>query len=279
MTYVLDSSKTQEEISKGGNIAFIWNTFKRDPKKVLIGIQDSFIEVFRWLFMPRYPLNLSFGERISILFRFIKAEIQIPGGTTTIEAIWITYGIFLSKSSSDSWVEAGCYKGLSSVRLGMIAEKLNKKIRIYDTFEGLPKSEPVFESIDNGVNYEFKEGAYLGTEREVLDNIKKFNLEKYFTLVKGDINKTLPDPAISKISFAFLDVDLAYSYSCCFRGLSSHIEKGTVIVIHEACYKPIRELIENKNFWKEINSPAPEICYISDAFKIRSCRGLAFLSW
>jgi hypothetical protein len=279
MTYVLDSSKTQDEISKSGNLAFIWSTFKRDPKKVLVGIADSISEMLRWIFSPRYNMNLSFGKRCSLLVNFIKAELKIPGGTTTIEAIWITYGMFLSKSNSDTWVEAGCYKGLSSVRLGMIAKLLNKKIRIYDTFEGLPKSEPVFESIDKGVNYEFKEGAYLGTEQEVLDNIKKFNLEKYFTLIKGDINKTLPDHALSKISFAFLDVDLAYSYSCCFRGLASHIEKGTLIVIHEACYVPIRELIENKSFWKEINIDAPEIKYIADTFKIKSCRGLAFLSW
>jgi hypothetical protein len=280
MSYVLDSSKTQEEISKGGNLAFIWNTFKRDPKKVLVGVKDSFSEVIRWLFAPRFSMpGISFGKRFAILRHCIKAEMTIPGGTTTLEALWITYGIFLSKSASDNWIEAGCYKGLSSVRLGLMAKLLSKKIRIYDTFQGLPKSEPVFESVDNGVNYEFKEGAYYGTDTEVMENIKKFGLEKYFTLIKGDINKTLPDPQLSKISFAFLDVDLAYSYSCCFKGIASHIEKGTLVVIHEACYKPIRDLVEDKNFWKEINCPAPQITYIADTFKIPSCRGLAFLSW
>jgi hypothetical protein len=276
---LVDSAKITEDVAKGGNLRVYWNTLKSNPMKIVIGVWESLCEIFRWVFWPRVRVQANVFKRIATLFRFIWAELKIPGGTTTLEAIWISYGAHMASSPSPTWVQVGCFKGLSAARLSLIAEIMNKQLRVYDTFDGLPGSDAIYNSVDGGVNYEFKAGSYRGAEDEVKRNVAAHGRPDRITLVKGDVRNTLPDNAVNQISYAYLDVDLVESYKGCFKGLAGAIEQGTIIGIHEACYQPIRNLIEDATYWKSISIGAPEIVYVAEAFKIRSCRNLAFLKW
>ena len=276
---IVDSKAVSEFISERGNLKFYWDTFKSDPKKIIMGIYDSVLEVLRWIVWPRFPVRMGPFKRLELLRRFVGAELAIPGATTLLEAIWLAYAAQISGSNSKNWVQVGCFKGLSATRLSLVGDILDKKLRVYDTFEGLPGNTSVYEAVDGGVNYEFMSGSYMGSQEEVRENIGKFGASHLVSLIKGDVRDTLPDEAIERISFAFLDVDLVESYESCFRGLAKNIEHGTILAIHEACYLPIRELVENGSFWKSIGCEAPSIEYIQEKFGIRSCRGLALLKW
>lgn len=216
---ICDSKAIADDIATGGNLKFYWHTFKSNPTKVLVGIWDSLVEVLRWVFWPRFRLGAGFLTRINLLSKFIRAELNIPGGTTCLEAIWLCYAASMPTSKSNTWIEVGCFKGLSVVRLSQAARLLGKRIRVYDTFEGLPASDAVYNAVVGGLNYEFKEGSYLGTVEEVERNIQKFGVPEVVTLVKGDVRQTLPDSALEKISFGFFDVDLVESYKGCFSVL------------------------------------------------------------
>lgn len=74
-------------------------------------------------------------------------------------------------------------------------------------------------------------------------------------------------------------MDLVDSYKSCFQGLASKIEPGTLIVIHEACYRQIRELVMAKEYWEGIGLAAPSVTFIAEQYRLRACRNLAFLRW
>jgi hypothetical protein len=126
-----------------------------------------------------------------------------------------------------------------------------------------------------------KNGNALSAKQkaEVAKNIEYFGCPTCVELVEGNVEKTIKNVKMDKISFAFLDVDLVDSYKACFAGLAGKIEPESVVVIHEACYRQIRELVLEKNNWTEIGLDPPRVVFISEKFKLRSCRNLAFLFW
>jgi hypothetical protein len=276
---IRDSNEVAKDIASGGNLKFYWHTFKSNPTKVIVGVWDSLIEVMRWLLLPRFRLDAGLFTRMRLLWDFIRAELNIPGGTTCLEAIWLTYAASMPKSSAVTWIEVGCFKGLSVVRLSQVARLLGKRIRVYDTFEGLPASDPVYNAVVGGLNYELKEGSYQGTIEEVQRNVEKFGAPELVSLIKGDVRRTLPDPALDKISFAFFDVDLVESYKSCFAGIARHIEPGTTIAFHEASFKEIRNLVGDPALWNELRVPAPEVVYFAEKYRVRSLLNLAILRW
>jgi hypothetical protein len=99
------------------------------------------------------------------------------------------------------------------------------------------------------------------------------------SIVSGDVAESLRQNNIGEVSFGFLDVDLVESYSACFTGLARNIGAGTVIAIHEACYRPIRELVESEAFWNRISLAQPRIEYVAEAYNIPSCRNVGLLFW
>jgi len=139
---IRDSTAVAEDIARGGNLRFYWHTFKSNPTKVIVGVWDSVIEVMRWLLLPRFRLGAGLITRISLLWKFIRAELNIPGGTTCLEAIWFTYAACMPKSSSETWIEVGCFKGLSVARLSQAARLLGKRFRVYARLKGCPPPTP-----------------------------------------------------------------------------------------------------------------------------------------
>ncbi len=276
---VMDSSEVTDSISSGGNLSFYLKVLLKDPKKILIGLYDSLREVLRFLIWPRRAVGLSFWRRLSLVFRFTAAEFRIPGATTLLETIWLIYAISGTREAPGAWVEVGCYKGLSTVRLSILAEILDRRLLAFDTFEGLPGSDAVYETVNGQPAYHFKAGSYKGTSTEVEDNLTRFGVRDRVELIKGEVSRAKRKELAEPVSFAFLDVDLVESYKACFEMLAERVGTGSTIVIAEAAFRPIRQLVEDAAFWREAGCAPPAITYIEDRYGIRTCQNLAFLSW
>jgi hypothetical protein len=277
---VLDSTAVAADLARGGAVKFYWRTFLSDPGKIMRGVWDTLLETTRFVFLPRVSVRVGFLGRIWLLARFIQAELSIPGATTTLETIWLTYASASATGNGRDWVEVGCFKGLSTARLSLLCRLYDHHLYVFDTFEGLPGSDDVYQATDGGVDYHFKSGSYAGTEVEVQANVNAFGNPERVTLIKGNAQDTLrKHPLRGGLCFAFLDVDLVESYRSCFRGLGSRIRRGTVIAVHEACYRQVRDLVEDPAFWGDVGCAPPEITYVADVYGIRSCRNLAILKW
>jgi len=279
MSKVLDSSDIALQVAEGGTLRFYLRTLIADPGKILVGVVESLAEIFRFIFHPRFQLRLTMGQRLSLIGRWARAEMRIPGGTTVLEMIWLAYGASRAASPARNWIEVGCFKGLSTVRLSMLCAHWDRNLYACDTFSGLPGSDAVYDAVDSGVSYHFKAGSYAGLEQDVRDHLKAYGEPERVTTLKGNVRDTLPAADIGAIGFGFLDVDLVESYKNCFSGIAQRLEKGSMIAIHEACYRPIRNLVEDQDFWRGIGLSSPTIEYVAETYGIRSCRNLAFLSW
>ena len=127
------------------------------------------------------------------------------------------------------YAEFGCFTGSSLKHSAGCYEKFfldNNIAKIYgfDSFEGFPEE----------VHKTFKSENFIAS----YDEIKKLEKKnKNIKIVKGFFEKSLEDEQIKadikRISFAFIDCDLALSSKSVFKFISSRLTNGAFIMIDD----------------------------------------------
>lgn len=143
----------------------------------------------------------------------------------------------LLKSSADilgDIVELGCYRGDTSLLMERLLESdanfKNKRLWLYDSFEGLPPKT----SEDNSVAGDnFRAGELLVSKRDVVLRFKKAGL-RIPRIRKGffdtlDATSDFPDT----ISFAFLDGDLYKSILTSLQLIWPKLSAGATVIVHD----------------------------------------------
>ena len=123
-------------------------------------------------------------------------------------------------------VELGCYIGESSKLSTMMLLKhcSEKKLWVYDSFEGLPKPGE-YES-------NWKEGT-LQTNREVLEQNFIYNKLPLPNITKCRFNEIKNDELPESISFAFLDGDFYQSIYDSLEKIYFRLSKGAIVTFHD----------------------------------------------
>jgi O-methyltransferase len=148
--------------------------------------------------------------------------------------------------------EFGCYTGISSAKLSIVSNFLNKKLFIFDSFEGLPE-------IDANASQEHKDmytkGQYCCSLDTVKKNVQFYGNEKNVSFVKGFFSESLPSyEEIEKISYCFVDVDLCKSLEECLDFILPRLQKNGILFSHEAKdpdYEPVFQkygLLNKENY-------------------------------
>lgn len=162
---------------------------------------------------------------------------------TPMERCWALYQAtrYVSKSEiTGDFVECGVWRGGSSMLAALTLMSLNdceKKIYLYDTFEGMP--QPTEKDVDiHGVPY----SKIWEQEREILsvslEDVKKNMLstgypETNISLIKGMVEETLPQTAPEKISLLRLDTDFHDSTYHELVHLYPRLSLGGVLIIDD----------------------------------------------
>lgn len=134
-----------------------------------------------------------------------------------------------SLTVSGDFVELGCYKGDTSLLLAEILKGTEKKLYIYDSFEGLPDKTTNDESVA-GEN--FKAGELYVTKREVKERFLRANLP--VPVIKKAWFSDLTDADLpSKIAFAFLDGDFYESIRDSLHLVEDKLLEGSVVIVHD----------------------------------------------
>lgn len=121
-------------------------------------------------------------------------------------------------------VECGTWKGGSAANLSLVCRLTGRKLKIFDSFEGLPESQ----KIDRQGFYET--GDYCGQLEEVKRNIKKYGAIECCEFIEGWFDDTLPD-LDSPVLLAFFDVDLELSLETCVRYVWPNlVDKGYIFI-------------------------------------------------
>ena len=127
------------------------------------------------------------------------------------------------------FLELGCYKGDSSLMLAEILKNSDKKLYLYDSFEGLPeKSEKDLSPL--GEN--FKKGELLVSKREVKERFLRAGL-KVPVIKKGWFADFSDSDLPEKIAFCFLDGDFYGSICDGLKLVENKMSEGGILIIHD----------------------------------------------
>lgn len=152
------------------------------------------------------------------------------------------------------FVELGCYKGDTSLLLAEVLVGSDKKLWIYDSFEGLPEKSTEDASV---IGENFKGGELFVTKREVKERFLRAGLP--VPIIKKAWFKDLQDEDLpEKIAFAFLDGDFYDSMKDSLKLVESRISSGIKMIIHDynnealpGVKKAVDEWLVGKNLKKE----------------------------
>jgi hypothetical protein len=142
-------------------------------------------------------------------------------------------------------VECGTWKGGAAANLSLVCKITGRKLRIFDSFEGLPEGHLG----DREAKY-YKKGDYCGHLEEVRDNLGRFGAVECCEFHKGWFEETLPKLK-SPVLLAFVDVDLESSLDTCVQYLWPNlIEKGYMF-IDEVVGLNYCALFYSEKWWRE----------------------------
>jgi O-methyltransferase len=140
-------------------------------------------------------------------------------------------------------IECGTWKGGSAANLSLICRITGRRLRIFDSFEGLPVGEPGDREASA-----YKPGDYCGALDEVKRNISRYGAIETCEFVKGWFKDTLPKLS-SPVLLAFLDVDLEASLYTCVRHIWPHLVDQGYIFIDECVGLDYCALFYSERFW------------------------------
>jgi hypothetical protein len=143
-------------------------------------------------------------------------------------------------------VECGCFKGAMTVNLSLVCKIVGRKLKVYDSFEGLPpptKRDFWPEGIP------FHAGVYKGALDEVKDNVRSMGAIDVCEFHKGWFKDTLPGHQ-GRIVMAVVDVDYHSSLYDCVMNLWPHLVDGGYFFIDEYVFTDYCALFYSERFWR-----------------------------
>ena len=195
--------------------------------------------------------QVSFYQRLLIIKQLYAISSAIDCPHTQHEIISFIKTIFsIPLHIKGCVVEAGCYKGGSTAKFSIAAKMVNRRLVVFDSFEGIP---------EHNEDSPFRKGSYCGTLDEVKRNISKFGKLDICELIKGWFDDTMPK--FSKpIVAIYLDVDLASSTRTCLKYLYPLLVPGGVLYSQDGHLPFVIDVFKDDEFWnKEVGYPKPHI--------------------
>ncbi len=141
-------------------------------------------------------------------------------------------------------LECGTWKGGTAANLSLICDIVDRRLRVYDSFEGLPVG-----SAGDRQSKNYQPGDYYGALEEVRANIVKYGVIERCSFVKGwfrDTLSQLKDPVL----LAYLDVDLEASLHNCVQCIWPNLVDKGFIFIDEFLSLDYCALFYSEQYWQ-----------------------------
>jgi O-methyltransferase len=199
--------------------------------------------------------------KLRLVYLMARNRKRVTTGSHFLEHLLMATQILkVPKSVLGCVVECGSYKGGSATNLSLVCELCDRKLEIFDSFEGLPAPEKEDkEHMLIGLRrvHSYEQGAWCGTLPEVQRNIATHGQISVCNFNRGFFDQTLPgfnQPCI----LVFADVDLTTSLETCIKYLWPLLQKGSYLFTHEAQHLEISALFFDKPWWRSnLNCSAP----------------------
>jgi O-methyltransferase len=125
--------------------------------------------------------------------------------------------------------EFGCYEGTTSVHLVRFLAATDKRLFLYDSFEGLPDKITKDES---PAGMQFKKGELLASKKRLITNLKHTGMTMPH-IKKAWFSELAPKDVPEQISLAFLDGDYYDSILDPLRLIWPKLSVGSVVIVDD----------------------------------------------
>jgi hypothetical protein len=142
-------------------------------------------------------------------------------------------------------IECGTYKGGSAASLSLLCRIVGRKLKVYDSFQGLPPARLG----DRQASY-FQTGEYCGTLEEVRQNISRYGAIECCDFVEGWFEDTLPG-LNSPVLAAFIDVVQEDSLDTCVRHIWPNLTEEGYIFLAECGEMDYLALFWSEKWWRK----------------------------
>ena len=145
--------------------------------------------------------------------------------------------VIKSKHPSKNVIDVGAYKGLSTIHLATACRKVNKRVKSFEIFSGLPEIDSI---LDKG----FNKGDFSSDVNTYENNLKSCGVRDLVDLTIGDARQTMP-AVLNNDGFAvaFLDVDLYEIMKDLMLQLIPICRGGEVLIIHDTDHDGVRKAV------------------------------------
>ena len=126
-------------------------------------------------------------------------------------------------------VEFGCYVGTTSIPLGKRLASTDKKLYVYDSFEGLPEKTREDES---PAGMQFVAGELFASKKQLIKNFSRANVPLPI-ITKGWFSDLTPNQIPDQIAFAYLDGDYYHSILDPLRLIWGRLAPGAIILVDD----------------------------------------------
>lgn len=145
---------------------------------------------------------------------------------------WKSYGVYqllrLALRLEGDCYEFGCYRGYSAAFLAETMQVLNvrnKKIVLFDTWEGMPSSDKAADSF-------YRSGDFADTALETVQRALK-PWQDRFEYIQGDICQTLPLQRPRPLCYARIDVDLYAPARVALETIYDWVVEGGIVYLDD----------------------------------------------
>ncbi|MGD0088846.1 MAG: TylF/MycF/NovP-related O-methyltransferase [Planctomycetota bacterium] len=192
---------------------------------------------------PAYRLTLF--RKLWLGWRMFWNHLRIPSGSNYKSHLAMALKILETPPEVEGCVvECGTWKGVWAANMSLVCRITNRKLKIYDSFAGLPEGKPGDREAKK-----YKAGEYCGTIEEVQANIRRYGAIECCEFVKGWFDQTLPSLQ-APVLLAFIDVDLEASLDTCVRCLWPHLVDNGYIFIDEFVLTDYCALFYSEKWWQ-----------------------------
>jgi O-methyltransferase len=203
-------------------------------------------------------------------------------GFSSVQTIRTTYLVAREALAVDGcFVECGVASGggCAPMALALVEAGDQRKIHLFDSFEGLPHCgpkdfgqmghEPGNYLMDPNLPVEDRlktTNLSVGSVDQVTHNMKMWGVDAAnFEYHKGWFQHTLPGTWLAPIAFLRLDGDLYESTMCCLNHLYDQVTAGGYVWLDEwGMPEGLGGKLAVRDFFKERNQPMPEMLGVTD---------------
>lgn len=219
---------------------------------IVLAAPVVFADYFRPSTGAEYDVGLA--EKLLLLGRMARNNARIPTGSTFLEHLVVATKVLeLPPDVDGRLVECGCYEGGSTANLSLVAGLVDRRLDVFDSFEGMPEPADGDEThvlVDSEQVHEYAEGSWRAAIEDVRANVAEYGDADVVTLHRGYFGETLPEYD-EACALVFVDAGLRESAETCLEHLWPRLVDGGYLFTHDVKHAEISSLFFERSWWHE----------------------------